>query len=371
MATDAKSLPWHLRCLALADKRAWHYSFLTVLVLDYTANCLAVAATTTETYGNIGLYLRLASSACLVAELGDLILRILGLGRALWRSAANVLDLFVFLLLAICLGARYYFADNLETAKLVEAGWTDQWKIRTKYKLDQVESYIAVGYCMLVMLRILLKPPARTYSKTLHRAPKPDRIFIQSLRASIRQLPQITTVAVENMETELRKVCGMEDGWMLPEAFMTFVERAYKHRPVGMTTDDFLTHFQQVQVLDRQLGAYGMRQVMTSTFRHWSSQKWFLAGTMFVVCIAASIVPLLAYFLQYITDRAFPASIFKDMTQDFNDDYITTNGHQSLLILNKSKNEAVDDFGELRQLPFKPKDSLYIGIIGVLGICVP
>ena len=71
------------------------------------------------------------------------------------------------------------------------------------------------------------------------------------------------------MEMELRKVCGAEDGWMLPEAFMVFIERAYKHRPSRMTTTAFLEHFQQVQLVDHQTTTYGMRHVMASTLRHW------------------------------------------------------------------------------------------------------
>ncbi|KDO16898.1 hypothetical protein SPRG_17638 [Saprolegnia parasitica CBS 223.65] len=279
-------------------------------------------------------------------------------------------DLAVYLCLCACLVARYRFADNLATAKILKDGFTNHWKVKTKYKLDQIESYIAVGYCMLVTLRILLKPAARTYSKTLHRSPKPDRILIQSLRASIRLLPQITAAAVESMEMELRKVCGAEDGWMLPEAFMIFIERAYKHRPSRMSTTAFLEHFQQVQLVDHQTTTYGMRHVMASTLRHWGNQKLFLVCTLFVVGVAASIVPLLAYLLQYITDRAFPSYVVKSMTQDLID-YAYESGFQSLFIKTYSKNVTAFDNGTETELDFYDKDALVMGILGLMAICVP
>ncbi|OQR89550.1 ATP-binding Cassette (ABC) Superfamily, partial [Achlya hypogyna] len=369
-ASSLKPLPSiQRRLLQIVDTRGWHYTIMALLVVDFVANCLGVAATTTETYADISSYLRGASAGCLGCELLDMALRMLGMRSMLVKSPTNLGDMIVYILLLVTLACRFVFADDLSSAKILEDGFSDKWELYRKYKLDQVESYIAVGYCMLVTLRILLKPPARTYSKTLHRAPKPDRILIQSLRAAIRQLPHITAVAVEKMETDLQVLSGADDGWMLPELFMTFVERAYAHRPAGMTTAAFLTHFQQVQLAP--VTTYGMREVMASTFRHWANERWLLVGTLFVVGVAAAIVPLLSYFLKILTDEAFPTYVNKRSTPVW--DYVlgVPTGKDTLVITRAFHNDTADSNNERKILPFTAENQLYVGIIGVLGICVP
>ena len=91
---------------------------------------------------------------------------------------------------------------------------------------------------------------------------------------------------------------------------------------------------------------------------------------MFVVGVAASIVPLLAYLLQYITDRAFPSYVNKRMTNDLID-YSYESGFQSLYIKTYSKNITSDDNGKEVILDFYDKDALVMGIIGLMAICVP
>ncbi|EQC32777.1 hypothetical protein, variant [Saprolegnia diclina VS20] len=357
------------RYLRLVDARGWHYSIVCILVLDFVANCLGVAATSTETYADGSLYLRLASSACLLVQAVDLALRTMGLRRKLVASRANLVDAIAFLLLCACLACRFVFADKIQGAAITTDGYVDKWHIFKKYKLQLYEADIALAYCFLVVLRILVKPPARTYSKKLHRSAKPDRVSIASLRGSIRQLPSISAASVEKMETELRILCGADDGYMLPEAFMTFVERAYAFRPNKMTASAFLSHFQQVQLADH--AAYGIREVMASTLKHWSNQRWFLLATMLVVCVSAAIVPLLSFYLKLLTDEAFPSYVNKTIVPDW--DYSTgmLTGTQKLGVSRKFKNLTRGANNEEVDLKFIAYDSFLTGIIGILAICVP
>ncbi|KDO20134.1 hypothetical protein SPRG_14614 [Saprolegnia parasitica CBS 223.65] len=357
------------RYLRLVDARSWHYSIVCILVLDFVANCLGVAATSTETYADGSVYLRCASSACLLVQAVDLGVRTLGLRSKLVASRANLVDAIAFLLLCACLACRFRFADNIEGATITTDGYVDKWHIFTKYKLLLYEADIALAYCFLTVLRILVKPPARTYSKSLHRSAKPDRVSIASLRASIRQLPSISAASVEKMETELRILSGADDGYMLPEAFMTFVERAYAFRPNTMTASAFLSHFQQVQLVDH--AAYGIREVMASTFKHWSNQRWFLLATMLVVCVSASIVPLLSFYLKLLTDEGFPSYVKKTIVPDWDYTTMLLTGTQTLGVSRKFKNLTRGANNEEVDLKFVAYESFLTGIIGILAICVP
>ena len=91
---------------------------------------------------------------------------------------------------------------------------------------------------------------------------------------------------------------------------------------------------------------------------------------MFVVLVSASIVPILTFFLKILTDEAFPKSVRTYALAEF--DYTTM--MQTGLKMHSEfrwKNETANDNGTLVELPFSPKNSLVLGVIGVLAICIP
>ncbi|KDO30420.1 hypothetical protein SPRG_04325 [Saprolegnia parasitica CBS 223.65] len=266
--------------------------------------------------------------------------------------------------------SSFVFADNLDKLKVYEDGWTTKYKTNHKYRSNQIELYIDAVYVVLAAARIILKPRARTFSKKLHNYAHHDhiRISMESLRASLRRIPGVTAVAVETMETDLLIICGRDSGEMTREELMRFLERALLYRPKNIRANEFLAFLRDIDATS-VTNAYGAWDVIKSTFGHWSTQKWDLFCTTMVVLVAASITPLLAFFLQILTDKAFPKSTWTYALTNFDDFGMTTG--LSVHTEFKWKNETSDDNGQRVELPFLPPHELMIGVIGVMSISIP
>ncbi|KDO20110.1 hypothetical protein SPRG_14590 [Saprolegnia parasitica CBS 223.65] len=357
--------------LRVVDHRRWHYSLMGVLALDFLCNCIAVSFTSKDSFIQYAHSTRLVSAACMAVYAIDMLLRLVALRGAMTRSGFLMADTIAFLLLGVGLALRYVFADDLSTLKIVANGWTTTFETNTKFVSNQVEMYFDAAYTVLLAARIVLKPRARMFSKKLHTISKYScsmAISIASVKAALRHVPSITAVAIEQLDTELRIVCGRDDGDMTRAELLAFLERALPCRPRHMTASAFLSHLRDI---DARFGgsAYGAYDVVRSTLQHWSTQSVDLALTTFVVLVSASILPLLAYFLKLCTDQGFPASVWVYALHNF-DDFGLDQGlsvHASF----KWKNQTSNDNGTLVDLPFVPWHSLLEGVIGILGISIP
>ncbi|OQR90406.1 ATP-binding Cassette (ABC) Superfamily [Achlya hypogyna] len=359
-----------LGCLRMIDSRQWHYFFMGLLAIDFFGNLVAVCFTSSTNFVTYGLKTRLGSSGCMVIYIFDMLLRLLAMRSAFFRSAASIGDLLAFILLAASLASRYYWADDLKKLKVYEDGWTNSYETNHKYRTNQVELYLDAIYVMLAAARIILKPRARTFSKKLHNHAHHDhiRISMASLRASLRRIPGVTAVAVEMMETDLLIICGRDDGEMTREELMRFLERALLYRPKNIRANEFLAFLRDIDATSIQ-NAYGALDVIRSTFGHWSTQKWDLFCTTLVVLVAASITPIFAYFLQIITDKGFPATSWTYALNDY--DSMGNPTGLSLYTEFKWKNQTTDDTGKLADLKFSPPQQLAIGVIGVMAVSIP
>ncbi|OQS03676.1 ATP-binding Cassette (ABC) Superfamily [Thraustotheca clavata] len=359
-----------LGCLRLIDSRQWHYIYMILLCMDFFGNLVAVSFTSTRNFIDYALKTRLGSSACMAVYVFDMLLRLLAMRGAFFRSAANIGDLLTIFLLGGSLASRFVLADNVNKLKVYEDGWTTTYHTNHKYRSNQIELYLDAIYVVLAACHIILKPRARTFSKKLHNYANHDhiRISMESLRMSLRRIPGVTAVAVEMMETDLLIICGRSHGEMTREELMRFLERALLYRPKNIRANEFLMFLRDIDATSIQ-NAYGAWDVVKSTFGHWSTQKWDLFCTTVVVFVAASITPLLSFFLQIVTDKGFPSSVYTYALNEFND-----MGYQTGLSIHseyKWKNQTTNDNGTLVDLPFSPPQQLAIGVIGIMAISIP
>ncbi|OQS07527.1 ATP-binding Cassette (ABC) Superfamily [Thraustotheca clavata] len=361
-----------LYTLRFVDNFRWHYLMMTVLALDFFGNCIAVSFTSTSSFYKYGLHTRLGSSFCVITYALDMVLRLISVRSAIARSAYTLCDIFVFVLVFVALFMRFVFADNPSKLKVHTDGWTDSYHTNTQYRSNQIEIYLDTAYAFLIACRIILKPRAREFSRKLHNFAHNDHILIgiESVRAALRRVPRITAMAIELLDSELRMVCGRDDGDMSRKELLSFLERALQHRPRQMSADTFLGYLRDIDARSTSKhSAYGALDVVRSTFYHWSSQKFDLAMTILVVLVSASVLPILAYFLQICTDQGFPSSVWTYALHEFNEmgfDIGLSLHHEY-----KWKNQTTNDNGTLIDLPFLPWTKLITGVIGIIGISIP
>lgn len=296
--------------LRVIDSRKWHYSETFALFLDFFVQVLAISFAPKEKFSDeiAAKSSRMFSSGLMLCYFIDMLIRLLGMRLALFRSHSNIADLLSLLGMVGILGCRWVLPEH--------------------------EYYLSLGYLGLVALRLILKPRARTFSKKLHKFRANGdhiRVSIESLRASLARIPGISALAIEMMETDLVIICGRDEGDMTRDELMNFLERALHYRPHTLSATEFLSHLRDIDASSSQL-AYGSFDVVRSTLWHWSNQSTDLFFCFLVVCVNAAISPAMAWFLAKLSD-AF---------------------------------ETVDD-------PTRTLDetSLKIGLMGILGLCVP
>ncbi|RHY27224.1 hypothetical protein DYB32_006927, partial [Aphanomyces invadans] len=264
---------------------------------------------------------------------------------------------------------RFVKADNPDNIVITQKGWLDDKALNPrhpKYVSNQIEIYIASAYCLLIALRIVLKPRARVFSKKLHNHANSDhlRISIESLRSSLKRIPNITEAAIDMMETDLLMICGRNDGEMSRSELMQFLERALTYRPKEISASVFLSYLRDIDA-QSSLFIYGAADVVRSTLRHWSNQRLSLFLTVLVVLINASFVPLLAYFMSKLGDEAFPQQVVKVAIRDI------ARGYRIRTDI-RYQNVTTDSSGMDIELEYiMPEDALKLGVWGILLICVP
>ncbi|KAF0711804.1 Aste57867_5062 [Aphanomyces stellatus] len=366
-----------LRFLRFLDSRPWHYLITAVLLVDFLGNCIVTSVTSTETFYKAAPTTRVVSAGCAILYLIEMIGRMWCLRRAFFRSAACVCDGTALVFLLLALAARFVWSDNYDKAVIREGAWTNKYKLFHEVYTNQQEQYIAAAYCFFVALRIAFKPRARTFSKKLHKYANHDQLSIDlaSLRASLRRIPGITAVAIDMMDTDLAMICGREDGNLNREELMEFLQKALHYRPDTLSVDDFLAYLRQVDAKTTTVHVtYGAFDVVKSTFAHWSTQRLDLALTILVVVVYACIVPALAYFLQLLTDEAFPWNIFLDADYhdwDWAQQYDIINVTKKIIYKNELPDEGNHNHLTEGMPIFVPIESLRLGVYGILGVSVP
>uniref|UniRef100_M4BSE2 ABC transporter domain-containing protein n=1 Tax=Hyaloperonospora arabidopsidis (strain Emoy2) TaxID=559515 RepID=M4BSE2_HYAAE len=266
--------------LRVIDSRKWHYSETFALFLDFFAQVLAVSFTQKSSFHDevAAKASRYFSAVLMLCYFIDMIIRVLGLRLALFRSHSNIADLLCLVAMVVLLGSRF--------------------------AMDETEYMLCLGYLTLVALRLILKPRARTFSKKLHKFRTNGdhiRVSIESLRASLARIPGISAMSIEMMETDLVIICGRDEGDMTRDELMNFLERALHYRPPNLSATEFLSHLRDIDASSSTL-AYGITDVVRSTLWHWSTQMADLIFCFFVVCINASVSPALAIFLAKLSD---------------------------------------------------------------------
>lgn len=266
--------------LRVIDSRKWHYSETFALFLDFFVQVLAISFTAESTFHDeiAAKASRFFSSGLMLCYFIDMVIRVLGLRTALFRSHSNIADLLCLLAMVALLVARY---------------------IMGKY-----EHHLTLGYLCLVALRLILKPRARTFSKKLHKFRANGdhiRISIESLRASLARIPGISALSIEMMETDLLIICGRDEGDMTRDELMNFLERALHYRPPNLSATEFLAYLRDIDASSSNV-AYGISDVVRSTLWHWSSQTGDMIFISFVVCINAAVSPAMSYFLSVLSD---------------------------------------------------------------------
>ncbi|RHY07706.1 hypothetical protein DYB34_009051 [Aphanomyces astaci] len=261
---------FRLNCLQLIDSRRFHYLVMLVLFVDFFGNCVAVSFTSTDNFVKYGGTARLFSSVFTGLYAMDMLLRVMSLRGGILRNAASTGDVVALVCATVVLGGRFWKADNVKNVVITEGDWVDKYKLEHKYISNQIEQYVTAVYCFFVAIRIVLKPPARTFSKKLHKYANHDnlRISMASLRTSIRRIPGITAVAVETMEFDLTIVCGRDEGDMSREELMQFLQKALLYRPKDLSANAFLAHLRDIDAM-ASYAVYGAYDVVKSTFRHW------------------------------------------------------------------------------------------------------
>ncbi|CAH0492770.1 unnamed protein product [Peronospora farinosa] len=266
--------------LRVIDSRKWHYSETFALFLDFFMQVLTISFSQKDSFHDEvpAKASRYFSSGLMLCYFIDMIIRILGLRLALFRSHSNIADLLCLVTMVVLLGSRYF--------------------------MDDKEYWLCLGYLTIVALRLILKPRARTFSKKLHKFRTNGdhiRVSIESLRASLARIPGISAMSIEMMETDLVIICGRDEGDMTRDELMNFLERALHYRPPNLSATEFLSHLRDIDASSSTL-AYGISDVVRSTLWHWSTQMADLIFCFFVVCINASVSPALAIFLAKLSD---------------------------------------------------------------------
>ncbi|RHY45452.1 hypothetical protein DYB30_012444, partial [Aphanomyces astaci] len=380
--------------LKMLDHWVWHYTVLLVHFGDYLVNSTAIAFLSADyTYVEWGATLRLLSMGCSGVYAIDVLLRMAGLRTRLCRSCASMSDVVALLCVGGALAARFVYADNVEEKRVVITEYLDkdqpllpgETHVFPKYRSNQIEIYFAAAYCVVLAVRIVLKPMVRVYSKSLQPTSAADTLLISmdSLRSALRRIPNIAAVSSMDvlvailfhtfagiggmMEHDLAIICGRTDGDMTNDELMVFLEKAVAHRPADMTASAFLSHLRD---LDAQsaLRVYGALDVVSSTLRHWSNQRVALASTVLIVLVHASITPMLAYFMGLLGDEAFPNRVNKIFKQGYRNGTMQTWVDTQVM----AKNKFVFPNGtEGTFTYFVPASSLAVGVCGILLICVP
>ncbi|KAG2517365.1 hypothetical protein JM16_007434 [Phytophthora kernoviae] len=279
-ATGSPGNGHRLFYLRVIDSRKWHYSETFALFLDFFVQVLTISFTQKATFHDevAAKASRYFSSGLMLCYFIDMLIRILGLRLALFRSHSNIADLLCLLAMVVLLGVRYVMGEK--------------------------EYWLCLGYLTIVAFRLILKPRARTFSKKLHKFRTNGdhiRVSIESLRASLARIPGISAMAIEMMETDLVIICGRDEGDMTRDELMNFLERALHYRPPNLAATEFLSHLRDIDASSSTL-AYGITDVVRSTLWHWSTQITDLIFCFFVVCINASVSPALAIFLAKLSD---------------------------------------------------------------------
>ncbi|KAF0716601.1 hypothetical protein As57867_002754, partial [Aphanomyces stellatus] len=353
----------------MVDNRGWHYLVMVILFVDFFVNAVAVGFLSQVTYYDWSLKLRLLSAGACGISVIDMLLRIVAVRSALCRSPSSIADLFALLIVGGGLAVRFIKADDPKKLVVKQNGWLDDKAknpMHPKYSNNQIEIYLASGYCLLVAFRIILKPRARAFSKKLHKHAESDtlRISMASLRASLKRIPNITEAAIGLMETDLVMICGRNDGEMSRDELMRFLERALHYRPKEISASAFLSHLRDIDA-QSSLYVYGAMDVVKSTLRHWSNQRVALFCTILVVFINASFVPLVAYFMSILGDDAFPQQVtsvaIRSQAHGFR---IQTDIRYQNLTTDTQGNDVILDY-------IKPYQALQIGVWGILLVCVP
>ncbi|RHY36007.1 hypothetical protein DYB38_000450 [Aphanomyces astaci] len=394
-ATEPQEKSIRLRFLQFLDSRPWHYFLTTLLLLDFLGNCIVTSVTSTETFYKAAPTTRFVSSACAAMYLTDALGRLMSLRRSYFRNTATIFDGLAVVLLFLALAGRYMTTslsrppDWAMFMTCMKGAWTNKYELFHEVNTNQKEQYIAATYCLFVAARICLKPRARTFSKKLHKYANHDQLQINllSLRAAIHRIPGISAASVDMMETDLALICGRQDGCMVREELMQFLQKAMQYRPKELSVDAFLTHLRHVDATCTMQSTYGAFEVIKSTFRHWylnlntykslsrvrTTQQVDLWLTMLVVVLYACIVPAMAYCLQILTDQAFPW--YMTLSPDF--PYWDYSG-QNIINVTKTityKDEMANEDGknpkENNLDIFKPLQSLQFGIMGILALAVP
>ncbi|ETV88653.1 hypothetical protein, variant [Aphanomyces astaci] len=374
-ATEPQEKSIRLRFLQFLDSRPWHYFLTTLLLLDFLGNCIVTSVTSTETFYKAAPTTRFMSSACAAMYLTDALGRLMSLRRSYFRNTATIFDGLAVVLLFLALAGRFVWADDVTEVVLTQGAWTNKYELFHEVNTNQKEQYIAATYCLFVAARICLKPRARTFSKKLHKYANHDQLQINllSLRAAIHRIPGISAASVDMMETDLALICGRQDGCMVREELMQFLQKAMQYRPKELSVDAFLTHLRHVDATCTMQSTYGAFEVIKSTFRHWTTQQVDLWLTVLVVVLYACIVPAMAYCLQILTDQAFPW--YMTLSPDF--PYWDYSG-QNIINVTKTityKDEMANEDGknpkENNLNIFKPLQSLQFGIMGILALAVP
>ncbi|CAK4112223.1 unnamed protein product [Aphanomyces euteiches] len=368
-AAGSQSRGGRVGCLHLIDNRKWHYFVMFLLVVDFFLNTLGVSFLSQTNYYTWAEKLRLGSAFCCVIYLLDMLLRIVTVRSALCRSLASILDIFALMLVGGALAMRFVKADDPMKIVITQHGWLDDKAknpMHPKYVSNQIEIYMASAYCLMIALRIVLKPQARVFSKKLHNHANSDHLLIsiESLRASLKRIPNMTEASIELMETDLVMVCGRNEGEMSRDELMRFLERALRYRPKEISASAFLSHLRDIDA-QSSLVIYGAGDVVRSTLRHWSNQRVDLFLTILIVLVNASFVPLMSYFLNVLTDEAFPQQATSVPITDPDHGYYIRK-------YIRYQNVTTDTQGQDVILDYiVPDKALKIGVWGTLLICIP
>ncbi|EQC37766.1 hypothetical protein SDRG_04793 [Saprolegnia diclina VS20] len=351
-----------LRRIAALDHVVLFKLVQFVLFLDFFINLVATTMTSQYTFFEVAKHTRLLSTAAVGLCALELLLRIACLGRHFWSSVVSCLDLAAYALMAALLGCRYWKKDNRDNW-LIDLNGKEQDEYHDKFKINQIEQYFAAAYVFAVALRFVLKSQARDYSLSLQTPAQATTISVASLKSTLRSMPGMTQEALSLMTTDLAILCGDDDGLLTTTELQLFLEKAVLHRPADMSINVFLQHLQSLDTTP--VVAYGIQDVLGSTYRHWSNQKALMFATFLIVFFHATLVPILAYLLQILGDYAFPVS---SLTM-----YKTGEGIKPYLEHElRFNNKTLDDTGTYIDVPgVKPNKTLTIGLAGLGGLCVP
>jgi len=273
--------------LRMIDSRRWHYLYSCGLFVDFYAQILAVAFSAKDNFTKLAPQSRWISSIFMGLYVIDMSIRVTVLRASVLSSRSTLADL-------VCLIVMFVLLIVKVAISLISS------------PRPILEYNVTIAYLVFVAARLVLKPRARSFSKKLHSFTSNEdgetiKISIASLKRCLGRIPGLSALDINMIETDLVMICGRVSGDMTRVELIQFLERALLHCPKNLSASSFLSYLRDIDAHSSRY-AYGTLDVIRSTLRHWSNQKFDLICSLTVICVNAMMNPLQAYFISWLTN---------------------------------------------------------------------